>query len=344
EFSLGEIRRSQKAFPSYWKSSESNMDSGEEGHEFDDAFKAEFGFTAMEFSILVGQVYALGQDQPVPYKRMPRQQLIRELVSNTDISESTVVSFMDGLSLTEREHFLNPDIGSSKSDIYPWRFNRNLAHVRRPLVSSLSSGDDIIYWGNRHLLASLWYIIELVVSGRLKAQSREMSILIKQTQQQESEAFNTHIYDILSEYPNMVVKRKIKKFTNVKFGDSLGDLGDIDVLAANTRKERILLVEVKDFETARTPAEFANEISKLFHEKKGRGSSISRVRRRHTWVEENIEFVAQELGLEYIQSWEVESVVVTSHELITPYLINSPVNVIPLRRFSEEFLPEWASD
>jgi hypothetical protein len=113
-------------------------------------------------------------------------------------------------------------------------------------------------------------------------------------------------------------------------GQPLAWDSSIDVLAAHPESRSILAVEAKDFEIARTPAEIANELEKLFSGKKGKKSTIELHSKRIGWLRQHLHEVVLSIGAEGGPArWRVIGAVVTSDPLITPLVSSSTLPVIP---------------
>lgn len=95
--------------------------------------------------------------------------------------------------LSPRSDFLVPPQPYSSSDVYPWRFNRGLSYIRRPLLKvEHTSGDELI-WGNRHLYHSHGYLFDLIVTSRIFAQSAKMRELIGKFNRERGDTFNDDV-------------------------------------------------------------------------------------------------------------------------------------------------------
>lgn len=155
--------------------------------------------------------------------------------------------------------------------------------------------------------------------------------------QESGKAFNKKVANAFGKYSKFIVKLNIKKFGTFKLVDSEGnDLGDIDVLAVDTVNHILYVVESKDLLLARTPAELENEIVKIFGKAGMRRSIIERHQRRVDWIRDNLINVSNYLNLNYDSSWKIEPLIVTDQELLTPYLLVSPIRVRSIAQLEKE--------
>ncbi|MFC2050726.1 hypothetical protein ACFLTN_06075 [Chloroflexota bacterium] len=344
EYMISEIRGASKSFASHWRDTnidfdEVNSPDFDETNSFAQAFKSEFGFSDMEFALMTGQLYAIGEEQDAQIKTKSYKELIQIIVDNTGIPYQKVCDFIAQLSLGPRADFLDTGPEFKEKDVHPWRFNRALSYLRRPLIKIVKTKDDeLIAWGNRHLYNSMFYLENLCMNGRLKAKSDQMSKFIGTIRNRQGRAFNDSIYDSFHRLTNIIVKRRVTKFGKLKMRDSKGDIGDIDVFVADPTRKQILLIECKNLEAARTPYEMDSEIKELFT---GSNSDTSKIQKRHNWVKNNLSLVLYQFGLPISTRWKITSIIVVSQELMTSYIKSSPVKVLSFRQLTEEFIPSW---
>jgi hypothetical protein len=248
---------------------------------------------------------------------------VAEIVASRDLTPEVVEAVLDKITLTERSSFLA--IGA---DAWPWRFNRNQSHVRRPVVVQ---GADLVF-GFRSVYRLGPYWLDNLLSGRLqgRAASSEMKRCISDARRRINDEFARAVARRLEEL-GLRTRLSVKKVNRHRVVDASGDdLGDIDVLAYDARSRSILAVEAKDFEVARTPAEMANELEKLLEGKGRKQSTVHLHSRRVEWLRANQIHVASELGIDSEIPCTVDGLIVTSEPLITPLVTMSPLPVVPL--------------
>jgi hypothetical protein len=287
----------------------------------EEAMRAEFGFTLTELREVCGGLLDLATADQVT--RIDQSVAISEIASKRETSEDIVSTVLGGIILTQRSSFL--DIGQ---DAWPWRFNRDMSYVRRPLVLQ---GNELVF-GFRGVYRLGPYWVDNLLSGRMqgRAKSREIQQCISESRGKINDAFARAVSAQL-QHLGMTTRVSVNKIGKHRIVDSVGnDLGDIDVLAAHPESRSILAVEAKDFEIARTPAEIANELEKLFLGKKGKKSTIELHSKRIDWLREHLDEVALSIGANGGSApWRVIGAVVTSDPLITPLVSSSALSVIP---------------
>lgn len=218
------------------------------------------------------------------------------------------------------------------NDAVPWRFNRDMSYVRRPIVQQ---GSDLVF-GFRALYRLGPYWVDNILSGRFQGQAKtnEMTKFVSQTRRRINDQFAQQVARKL-DHLGFTTRLSVKKFGKTRVADPDGnDIGDIDVFAFHAASNAIVAVEAKDFEIARTPVEIANEVEKLFIGKKRKRSTVELHSRRIDWLRENIVIVADHLSLPSSTRVKVLGAVVTSEPLITPLITplmkKSPFPVIAI--------------
>jgi len=343
EYSAGSIRKAKESFASAWQLPRSDAQSQTEFDiHYERAFIAEFGYSIEQFGRMCGEAINIGYTQLQPMKSMSIAEFIRGISNGTGISESIVTAFVNQLMLEPRDDFIKPGPDFCSEDVYPWRFNRALSYIRRPLIRFKEHDKDMVAWGNRHLVHSMLYLQDLCFAGKLKAKSKVMKEFMSRMRNEETKAFNDEVNDIFAALPEVITRKRIDKFSGMTMADSKGYLGDIDVLVVSKPKRQILLIECKDLSSAAVPHELSNELAELFVDGK-RDCAVTLLQRRAKWVEDNIALVTKAIGVRD-SNWKISPLVIVSRDLMTPYMREAPVKIYSLRQITESFLPKWSSN
>jgi len=327
-----QITHAIQAFSERWQDKEKTMEGADLQNELDKAAQAEFGYSFTDIQTFMVRVFELSEDMDRAIIRFGLDEFTDRMVELLSWSREQVSYVLDILMLSPRSEFLKPLPPYRTEDAYPWRYNRSLSYIRRPILQRKHAIAAEVLWGNRHLYTAANYLIQLYLSGRVQAQSPEMRQLIGAILHQQGEAFNDQVADMLMQNSDLIVHRRVKK---------IGDLmvpGDIDVLVVDPIRRWLGIVECKDFVVARTPYEMDSELKKFF-QGNGKKSAIEKVEERATWVRENVGKILTWLQLGDIgkvKKWKIRSVIIVSHELFTPYLKKSPIPVISFEKLSRD--------
>jgi hypothetical protein len=347
EYAAGEIGRASRSFRCHWRKLrglEEEDTKSKEGGTTSDADRsacAEFGLSFTEIGILFGDLYKFGEEQPSAVKALTYQDLTQRLLTSTGWAQDKVKAGLTLLSLEQREDFFSPAPPFGKVDVYPWRYNRSLSYIRRPLLQIESKEGVRLLWGDRHLMHAFDYLLDLCFGGRLKAHSSEMKSLMSRFHKESGDAFNDAVADLFESISDIKVGRRLKKFGRRRIQGPDGDLGDIDVLVIDPFGQIIHVIECKDLAVARTPYEFKRELDEMFLGTKNKRSTITKHNQRTKWVHTNLKDVLREFSINTITGWEVKSLIVVDEEIFSPYIFRSTIKVVSFQRLNEELIPSW---
>ena len=340
----GFISEAQRKFASHWSTSPRTGASAvppPEADQLDQAFAREFGLTLTEVTSLMADVYTIGTRHEGPVKRLPTRELITKLSQSLGWGTGKVAVGINLLTIGPRLDFINPP--SAKEKAYPWRFNRDWSHLRRPLVRTGCEPDSTTWWGNRHIIHALRHLTQLCLGGRLKASSLELQQVIGRWRERESEAFEESVAHIITEMTGVPAKVRLRKVGKRRIVADGQDLGDVDVLAVIPGKRVLLLIECKDLALARTPAEIQHQLEELVHGSSDESSKIEKHLARTQWVKNNLDEVLMKcFSIQRKGTWKVEPILVSDSELHAPHIVRIPFPVLSIERLNGMSVGEFA--
>jgi hypothetical protein len=337
QFARGEVARSADRFPRLWRREE--QAEPPDVSDYDDALEHELGLTLTEMGAFFGALIGAGYERDTEPKVALVAELIDELEADLGWARARIDRAFDLLALRPRAQFAPPGEPFRLEDVYPWRFNRALSYVRRPLIVRPSANGDEVVWGVRHCYAAHQYFGRLVIDGYMKAESPRMRALIGRLRDEDGRQFNKSITALFERQDGLIVRPQVKKVGHERIERRPGEeLGDIDVLVADPTARKLRAVEAKDLAVARTPAELANELAQTFQSHEGRPAAIDRHIERVEWLREHLADVLAWLGLpdEDPGAWSLEGLLVLDIELMSPYLIDPPLPVMTYRELRAE--------
>jgi hypothetical protein len=345
QFTRGEVARSVDRFPRLWR--RETPREPPDVAEYDAALEEELGLTLTEMGAFFGAVAAAGYARDGEPKIALLSELMDELEQDLGWPRERVERAFDLLALRPRAQFAPPGEPFRLEDIYPWRFNRRLSYVRRPLLVRPTERGDEVVWGVRHCYVAHQYLGGLVIDGYLKAESPRMRALIGRLRDEDGREFNKSVTELFERQEGLVVRSQVKKIGRLRIERRPSeDLGDIDVLVADRARRRLRAVEAKDLAIARTPAELANELAETFQSSRDHQAAVDRHVERVGWLREHLGDVLAWLGLrdEDPALWTVEGLVVLDIELMSPYLTDPPFPVVTYRDLRAELEREGTGD
>ena len=323
-----QILRSSDAFASMFQSpTDPDPDPLIPLSEVEAATREEFGISTTQISEFLQALVEIGSEQEGPSKVLLETEARKRVAAELAWSEVELDAAFSLLSLGPRANFLEPPVGFARRDLYPWAFNRRLSHLSRPLLlREESNGARKVVWGTRALIRTQEYLFQQLISGRFMGQSDRMRSLQGRMTNRSGEHFNNRVAEAYEATDDLVLRRRVKSILGQRIERQPGQsLGDIDVLVADPSERELLLVETKDFSTARTPAEFGNEEKKLRETLKTHGE-------RSAWIRAHLQDVLRWLSIDEdaVKQWKVKQLVVVSGEAFTPGLRELAVPVITI--------------
>ncbi len=310
------------------------------------AAQAEWGFTLLEILSFHQALHDIALEDTTVVASMPCGDLEAALAAELEWSEDRVREALDLHLLRPRRKYLKVPGGFKDLDVWPWRFNRKLSYLRRPVARRPSAnGDDEYVWGVRQPVESGRYLCDLIEDDRLDAKSKEMNHLMTRLGQRSARAFVDSVAAIAREM-GMVVDTNVKKIGGQQITRSNGqDLGDLDVLLADVTSKRVYALECKALAGARTPAELGNELKKTFGSGGKKPSAAEKHRERSDWLAARLPEALLHLKLpdEDAEGWTVVSAMVTDAHVLAPRIADCPLPVYAQADIQEFLLSGMAA-
>jgi hypothetical protein len=271
-------------------------DKPDDFEQFEQITAAEFGLSMSKLFEFLGEIASSPNTSPNGVGVCERELLVEQLASITEITPGLASSTLAQFCLCERDEFLSPPPPFAKPDVFPWRFNRGLSYLRRPIVVRQVNGVAQCIWGRRAILQASNYLLNLCIGAQLKnPHSKEMTSYQGRVAKRIGERFNDLVAREVMKLPSFVERCRIKKFNGKRLERPNGEtLGDIDVLAVAPESQLVFAIEAKSFSLAKTPAELANERDELFGRVTGKAGALERHLERTAWIRENIRDVLKE--------------------------------------------------
>lgn len=302
------------------------------------AFKDEFGLTLNQIHEFNNILIKIGLEQESPFTSLQMSELKSRTKKELGWDDKKFQIAINIFSLKKRKAWEEPPKGFNNSDIWPWRFNRALSYLRRPLITvSESENNPTIFWGLRHVDEAEKFLVNLIMSGQYKTNentAKKMNLLVGNIREERGNKFTKKVkkwfekntlFEIHSEIdigPNEVLEYNIK-------------LGDIDVLVIDRENKRIFSIECKHIFYGRNPSEIKNEIERFIGKKEGDNSWINKHSKRHKWLNENKNMLASVFELES-DDFQIFSIILTVREIPSTYLRKMPLPFISFTKLRRE--------
>ena len=331
------VESAVSAYPSHWQSRSSR---DYDPSEIDNAYDAEFGISATQVGLVLGDLVndSRNADNAVAVRDLA--ELHGALQESTGLDEDAVTAGLALLTLKPIDGF-DPD--RVPRDSYPWKFSRDRSMIRRPLLVRPSASGQEVVWGARTTWRAGRYLLGQLMSGRYPARSAPMQKFVGRTTQEAGKEFNARVAEAFRELGFDDVREQVDKIGKLRLLRSNGQaIGDVDVFIVDRTRRVLLAVEAKDFELARTPQELANEVEKLISDA---GSASTHHLERVNFLRTRLARVLNELKIvDDPARWEVQSMVVTSADLLGTHYLAASGRARELRLTSLDELVDRSRD
>jgi hypothetical protein len=220
-----------------------------------------------------------------------------------------VYAFVEAFSLQTRPTWLAQPPTTLPKEINPWRFQRRLSLMLKPMVALGPSANRLIY-GVGTLREALAYVLDSVGAATFDKdvfRSKEMRSFLGTCVDELGRRFTEHVAEQLRK-AGWHTKTELK-LTQL-LAPKTPNLGDIDVLAWRSDGS-VLVIECKRLKQSKTIAEIALACQRFAGNV---GDHLHKHLRRVEWVKENIPMVAKFTKLD-----------ATIIRIYTPLVVSRPV-------------------
>ena len=321
-----QIRTAQDEFANRWREAPAGADlpTG-----WEDAFRAEFGYSFSELTAVLRELVGMTNEPSRSIVTAARTDVIASIASTLSFSPEAIDRVLDDLTLAARSDYLAPSPPFEKQDVWPWRFNRPLSLLRRPIIRRQTASRDELIWGYRGLALAGVYLMNLIFNGQLVATSGAMKDLQSKLTKKASDAFVEEVA-AAARGIGLEARTQVSKFGRVRIEAAGQPLGDIDVLAIDRARPTLWLIECKNLVLAKTPHELASEIEGF----EAPGGMIEKHGRRVQWVTANLDLVLSTLGLGPVK-WRVVPLIAVRTDLVSLHLRPMAIPAVPLRDLTD---------
>jgi hypothetical protein len=290
---------------------------------------------------MLGALNSLSDDLDFASPVVQYSQAVAALAANVGEPEPQVEAVLKRFSIEPRDDFFSPPSPGRREDVYPWRFGREFSLLQRPVLRRRMADADEIVWGPRQLAGAWRYYCNRLTGGSYRSANSTTRRLQGRLVKARGNAFEEQVAAIAKQMPDAFKSAmRVKKPGGVRIARPDGsDLGDIDVLVANTRKRRLWLLECKDLSRAVTPWKLRQEILNLVgSDEDPTGSIVARHLARIEWARRNQPALLECLGIQDRRTWKVVGLIVTDQELLSPLLRTSKIGIVPIARLPSALL------
>jgi len=282
------------------------------------AFMADFGISLSRLFEFMDAMIHIAFNQLSAAAEFPLDELQREINTLVEpFDEAEFESAIACLSLFERGKVekLPKEGGFEFIDIMPWRFNRMLSLMRRPLIISGNKGSEVVNWGPRQAVQSKIYLIDQLISGRFRNPiGSEVAKAIGKFAAERGDALVKGVLKAIDP-TDLIIDHDVYIRDSAPFFYHT-DIGDIDILIIDLKNHVVYSLECKSMSPSRNGKEMVEELSKLFS---GDDAWVDKHIKRDEWLKANLDKVGKEYGVD-LSGFEVKSFFVTDEEMVAPHV------------------------
>ncbi len=232
--------------------------------EFADVWQQEYGFTFEVMQAVWNGFHNILEDERKSVLKWARSELIARLVKETELPPEAIHSCLDPFTYTPRETWNSSPRGMGDWAWSPWRFQRPLSIVTRPIIQFDDGVDPTLVIAPAMVTSHLNNLIIGARTGdlerRLFKENGPMFKWIDRINAETGEAFNEMVASRFQEIGwQAAANLSDGQIFNRKKTQTFGD---VDVLAWNDLEGRVLVIECKDLSMDRTIGEIAKRLEK----------------------------------------------------------------------------------
>lgn len=308
----------------------------DESKALDAAFKAEFGITLTTLSKIIGTLINEGFVNAQSCMII-EEAALRALLSKIDkITADDINKALHILTLLERKSIGVPPDGYTSLDIFPWRYNRSISYIRRPLVKLTRKEAVHYYFGYRHLMQFIDNLFHLLYSSKLPGvKSEEMKSWLAAASGDKGNPFREAVkkwFEGNSGYE--IIPHEVHIDKDAPKGHIQADkhYGDIDLFVINHEHRIIYPIECKNIHGGRNVHEMRVEMDDyLGRDGKDKKAKMRKHVERNDWL--NANKAALKDLVSDAENYTIKSFILTADEIPLSYLKKDDLP-LPVKSFA----------
>lgn len=297
-------------------------------NKIDEAFLNDWGITFLEIntiSLFLAEYCFL---QESSYFKMEEDELIDLIVKETEFNKEKITFYFNVLTLNSRGKMDKPPKGYIIPEIFPWRYNRKLSYLRKPLIRIIDDEKKVWYlWSSRFLIKASDNLIYQFSNASLRVEDEHNKIknIIAKRLNLKGKDFRNEVKDWLIENTQLrVIDFEVKiDVKGVLVANK--NYGDIDILAFDDSNKLIYSIECKNTKQAKIMYDFQRDIRNYT------SKQLPKHVERNNWLIDNVSQLSDKFGKK-VDNYKVKSLVVSSYQLPIKFLEKTE---LPIYSFNE---------
>ena len=290
--------------------------------ELDNALFLEYGFYLDDLIEFKNFLFRISESENSTIMQI-EEHIFYDKLRVEKLNEDRIKNLLKHLTLHQRAEFFSylELKNIRKEDFYPWRFNRRISYIRKPILKYINNSQiPSIAFGIRQIQISVENFIGLLGNGKLQNEvsSKELKSILGKLAEPSGKKFNENVAEIFNHHKRFILEKNVEKFGKLKIENSKKQsLGDIDVFVIDLKSNKILLIECKDLLIARTPYEIMLELRKVYEVEK---SLMKKFQNRIEWCNKNINEIINYYKLNTNRKWKIKPYFIVNEPLFSSHL------------------------
>lgn len=308
----------------------------DESKTLDAAFKAEFGITLTTLSKIIGTLVNEGFVNAESCMIL-EDAAVKDLLSKIDkITDDDINTALNLLTLLERKSIGLPPDGYTPLDIFPWRYNRSISYIRRPLVKLTDKETVHYYFGYRHLMQFIDNLFYLLYSSKLPGvKSEEMKSWLAAASGDKGNPFREAVKKWFENNTGYeIIPHEVHIDKDAPKGHIQADkhYGDIDLFVIDHEHRIIYAIECKNIHGGRNVHEMKVEMDDyLGRDGKDKKAKMRKHVERDDWL--NANKAALKDLVPDAENYTIKSFILTADEIPLSYLKKDDLP-LPVKSFA----------
>ena len=309
--------------------------------EINDAFAAQFGVTLRNHLALHWAMAQIAGQHETSVLRIKEQDLFNQVSRIIrEYTEDMFHTSLHLLTLKPRTRLAASPSGYKMYDVFPWRLNRELSFLRRPIYKTIKNGETFYVYGYRHMWTAAENLMSIIHSGRFNdPKYTKLHEVLGHINRVKGKNYRNEVCQWLSQYTSWVVIPHEVKLPPESI------YGDVDVLAWDPKTRTIYSIECKNTVPARNIYEMKGELDNYLGKDGGIGMIHKHVR-RNEWLHENPDQLFNWFKITVPTDFTIKSIVLTSYEIPAGYIMKTkpPLPILSFRILRSKVLSAESFD
>lgn len=249
---------------------------------FKNVFTEEFGVSFEHFVAITQAIIRQMQDEKRGEWMEDVATFRSRIAFSAKVNEVTVGAYITAFSISGFYSDLSLFPMFNEHDTFPCRFKRKLGLINRPFCVFDSGGRTKVSFSYRGFVQSQFHLLENIRLSNYAGISGVMKSYIGDLNNKRGRLFEAGVFELFEKQKGLRCHRSAKIGPKDRLLNTNGALGDIDLMLIDNSTQRILLVEVKNYNECKTPYEAVDNEKKLLKDMK-------MAVKRDAWAKDNIE-------------------------------------------------------